>query len=130
MNQLEKARAASLDVHDIINQLAEHEVLLPNRDQVQAYLAQHSDLASLLDDMCKRIRCTFGPTVELCLEIYKDPEIDDRYLTLYVRQNSYPSDFVDRIDAMCAEFHAALDAVSGYFLVTTDFRRPRGSHVV
>jgi hypothetical protein len=83
-------------------------------------------LAELLDEMCTKVSEAFGPPAELSLEIYTDPEIDDHYLTLYVRQADYPSDIIDHIDAVCINFHRRLEGSSGYFLVTTDFRRPRG----
>ncbi len=130
MNQLEKAVARFSNAGDILNHLAEHDILLPQRDDLEAYLAMHPDLSGLLDEMCTKVRVAIGSTAELSLEKYSDPEIDDSYLTLYVRQESYPPDIIDRIDAVCADFHRRLEVVSGYFLVTTDFRRPRGHDVV
>ena len=128
MNQLEKPVAEVQNASDILDQLAASNLALPERDAVEAYLGKHPDLACLLGDMCKKVQTAFGPTAELSLEIYIDPEIDDRYLTLCVRQDAYAADIIDRIDAVSAGFHASLETVSGDFLVTTDFRRPRGAH--
>jgi len=127
MNQLEKPVAEFQNADAVLQQLNAQGILLPKRDELETYLDRHAELASLLDDMCKQARAAFGRTAELSLEVYNDPEIVDRYLTLYVRQDSYPSDIIDRIDAVCAGFHRSLESASGYFLVTTDFRRPRGA---
>jgi|ERR1022692_1417488 hypothetical protein len=128
MNQLEKARTGSPNGGAFLDQLAGHGILLPKRDELEAYVALHLDLAMLLDGMCKKVRAAFGPTAELSLEMYSDPDFDDRYPTLYVRQQSYAPDIMDCLDSVYAEFHRPLEAVSGYFLVTTDFRRPRGAN--
>jgi hypothetical protein len=130
MNQFEKSVAESSNAGDVLDQLAGHDVLLPKRDDLETYLTMHTDLACLLDDMCKKVRAAFGPATDLSLEMYTDPEFDDRYLTLYVRQEPYAPDIIDRIDSVCADFHRPLETVSGYFLVTTDFRRPRGTDVL
>ena len=64
------------------------------------------------------------------MKVYDDPEIDDQYLSLYVRQDRYAPDLLDRIDATIGEFAAAMESATGFFLVTTDFRQPGESHVV
>lgn len=126
MNRLDESVAGSANPGAVLDELAVHGILLPNRDELEAYLADHPELARLMGAMCEKVRAAFGPAVELSLETYADPEIDDRYLTLYVRQDPYTPTIIDRIDRACSEFHRSLEAVSGYFLVTTDFRRPRG----
>ena len=63
------------------------------RGQGFVYLDEHGDLSQLLPEICGQIRKQFGPEAELSLELYRDPEINDRYLTLYLRQEiplNYP----------------------------------------
>jgi hypothetical protein len=115
---------------EVLRELAPHDVLLPNAVATESYLAQHPSLASLLPDICKTIRASFGPAAELVMKVYEDPEIDDPYLTLYIRQDRYAPDLLGRIDATIGEFAAALESASGFFLVTTDFRRSGENHVV
>jgi hypothetical protein len=115
---------------EVLRELAPHDILLPNADATEAYVAQHPSLGSLLPEICKTIRASFGPPTELVMKVYEDPEIDDQYLTLYVRQDRYAPDLFDRIDATLTEFAAALESATGFFLVTTDFRRPGEAHVV
>jgi hypothetical protein len=115
---------------EILLRLAGHRIILPNPRDIAAYLAAHPQLARLLPNIGGEVRQAFGPEVELSLELYKDPEIDDRYLTLYVRKESYEPDILDRLQLVSGRFNHTLEEVSGYFLLATDFSRPRGSHAV
>ena len=68
--------------------------------------------------------------MELSLELYKDPEVDDRYLTIYVRQKNYDSEIIKRIDKVSERFDDLLEKVSSFLLLTADSRRPRGKNAV
>jgi len=110
--------------------LAENHIILPQAQGVAAYLDLHPELAQLLPTICAEVRQALGPAVELSLEMYNDPEVDDRYLTLYVRQDQYEPDILDRLEAVSERFNYRLEEAPGYFLLATDFSRPRGSHAV
>ncbi len=103
-------------------------IVIPKRAAVLRYLAGDPQLADLVPQVCRSARQQFGPEVELSLELYQDPEIDDRYLTLYVRQNPYEASIKDRIDAVREALAHLLDRVAGRLLITTDFCPPRRSH--
>jgi hypothetical protein len=92
---------------------------------VAAYLALHPDLAKVLPPVCAQARKEFGPEAELKLQVYRDPEIDDCYLRLYVRLSSYDDASMARLARVSQPFEEALARASGYLLVTTDFRPPR-----
>jgi hypothetical protein len=106
------------------------QVIVPDPGDVGAYLRQHADLAQLLPEVCGRVRQAFGREPELSLEVYRDPEIADRYLTLYVRQDRYDAGIMERIEAVSARFHDLLSGASGHFLLATDLRSPRGLHAI
>jgi hypothetical protein len=114
----------------VLEACAGHGIRTSNPQEVGRYLTLHPELSALLEPICKKVQLEFGAEVELSLELYQDPESDDSYLTLFVRQVSYDANIIDRIDAACGEFRAQLEIVPGYFLVTTDFRRPGRVHVV
>jgi hypothetical protein len=80
----------------ILRRLAKHGVLLPEAQDVVAYLAEHSQLTRLLPNIAAQVRQAFGPQVELTLELYKDPEI--------VRKEHYKSDILDRLQQIELEF--------------------------
>ncbi len=112
---------------------AERDVILPigtdvavlNPQNVECYLGEHSALKLLLPQICQRVREEFGQDAELSLELYRDPEIDDRYLTVEVRQHQYESNIMDKLDGLSEEFSTELSQCSGHVLVTTDFSPPR-----
>ncbi len=115
---------------DLLPRLADLGIAVPDPDKVRAYLNDHSQLAHLLPDICAEVRQALGHAVELSLEVYKDPEIDDRLINLYVRQDKYDRDFLDHLESISANFNDRFEEVPGYFLLTTDFTGPRGSHAV
>jgi hypothetical protein len=112
------------------HQLARLGIRVPDVREVAAYLDQHPDLARRLPTIGAEMRQAFGPGVELSLELYQDPEMADRCLTMYVRQDKYAPDFFERIQAVSERFDHDLEGSAGYFLVTTDFARPRGGRAV
>ena len=101
------------------------DVSIRNMSDVEGYVADHGTLRSLLNRICEQARIEFGHGTELTLELYRDPEIDDRYLTLLVRQPQYDANIVERLDQLAAQFADELDRCTGDLLVTTDFRPAR-----
>jgi hypothetical protein len=122
MNSKELTTAIDLPVGGA-DHIANTGIRMPNRDEVERFLGNRLELADLLRKICTKARTVFN-SAELSLELYHDPEFDDRYLTLFVRLDPYPADILDRIESFTAEFRDYLDQISDYFLVTTDFRRP------
>ncbi len=110
--------------------LSAYGVVLPKPDEVRAYLERFADLALLLSDFGKAAREEFGDRAELSLEVYTDPEIQDRYLTLYIRQQTYDPDLLSRIEQVQEAHEDRLAGASGPLLLTTDFRPPRRPHAV
>lgn len=95
---------------------------------VQGYLERHPDLAAVLPAVCEQARQEFEPSDELAMELYRDPEIKDEYLTLYIRQSRYDADIMARIERVSDAFSEQIDHASGYLLLTSDFSPPRGSN--
>ncbi len=106
------------------------DVAIPNPLDVERYLSDHATLRSLVPRICERVRAEFGNAAELSLELYRDPEIDDRYLSLDIRQDRYESDIIARLDRLSEEFATELEQCSGDILLTTDFRPRRSQHAV
>ena len=98
--------------------------------EVNAYLRQHPDLAELVPAVCADVRREFGSSTELALDVYDDPEVEDSYLTLYVRPPTYEADLLDRIHRVSDTHAEDLARTSGHFLVTTDFRAAVAPHGV
>ena len=94
---------------------------ISNAADVDRYLSEHTELRSVVPQVCQRVRDEFGQDAELSLELYRDPEIDDQYLTLEVRQERYDSNIIERLDQISGEFADELEPCSGQILLTTDF---------
>lgn len=113
------------EVKDVLEVLKAMHVMIPEASEVSEYLLAHPDLGSLIPPICCKLIKTFPEDAKLFLEIYRDPEIHDEYLTIYVRKNVYEEQILDCIDEAMAEFELALGSASGWLLVTTDFLLPK-----
>jgi hypothetical protein len=111
-------------------ELAAHKIEMPQQKHVLGYLDKHHDLAEVVPSVCGKAREEFGDEAELMLEVYRDPEIDDRYLKLRVRLPTYEVGTMARLDGVSAPFDEDLCRVTGYLLVTTDFRTPQAKHAI
>lgn len=100
-------------------------ITVPEPASVRAYLLEHADILGLLRSVAAGIRERFDPGTQFSLEVYSDPEIEDKYLTLYVRQQEYSPDILDRIERVASHYDGALRDKTGWLLLTTDFRPPR-----
>jgi hypothetical protein len=100
-------------------------VLIPGRADISNYLLRHPDTTAWLVGLARAAREQLPPNAQLSLELYRDPESDDAYLTLYFRQRKYTPGLMDRADAIMAQFEHEIEACSGWILLTTDFHPPR-----
>ncbi len=122
----EAAQAASDSTFNTdLKPVSGFDVSVRNLADINGYLLENPALRSLSARICEQARVEFGRDAELTLELYRDPEIDDRYLTLLVRQPQYEANIVERLDQLAAQFADELDRCTGDLLVTTDFRPAR-----
>jgi hypothetical protein len=113
-----------------LRRLGSDGVVLPEPGKVRSYLARHRALARLIPAICTEARKEFGEAAELSLELYRDPEIYDRHLILYVRLPAYDESILQRLDRVTQPFDEGLSTAPGHFLVTTDLRPPRAKHAI
>ena len=100
-------------------------VLFPDPEEVRDYLRHYPAMVDLVPLVCRSVAERLGARAQLSLEVYHDPEIEDEYLTLYVRQQHYDEDIMDVIKSARAPYDAAYGTTPGWMLVTTDFEDPR-----
>lgn len=96
----------------------------PRPSEVIGYLLQHRNLYDIVMLACVLTEEQFGQNSQISLELYSDPEVDDEYLTIYVRQTSYEPDIIDKIDSISENYLKVMDIDQGYLLITTDFKPP------
>jgi len=106
----------------VLASLTAQGITLANEPEIAVYLTDHPDLADVVPSVGARVREEFGKDAQLTLRLYRDPEIDDRYLSLNVRLVGYDDRTMERIDRVSEPFDEQLCNASGYLLVTTDFR--------
>jgi hypothetical protein len=99
------------------------DALLTNTPRIREYLLQFVDLAEVVSHAVEAAKQHF-PEAQLVLEVYRDPEIDNEYLALYVRLSRYDDTVMERIAAAEAEYLDRLAGKSGWIQLTTDFRTP------
>jgi|GEM_PF-1489539 len=118
------ASVASRTEEDL-RELRDLGVKIPNPAEVKEYLRRYDDMLGLVSAVCRVARTECFPNgTQLSLELYHDPEIEDEYLTLYVRQEDYERDILKKIKAILSGYGDRLADKSGWFLVTTDFEPP------
>jgi len=98
------------------------EILVPWPDGVNAYVRAHPELADLVRDMAATLVEEFrNGRSEIELDLYQDPEIDDRYLVLYVRLPEYDGSLMPRIKAVTTRFDDRRAKMDGRILITSDY---------
>lgn len=105
-----------------LNRLSVRKVSVPNPEQVRSYLAANPDFVEITEQVCELAVTEFSGDAELSLELYSDPEIDDRYLTLYVQRASDEQSAWDKIGRIRESCENELANLSGWLHVTLDFR--------
>jgi hypothetical protein len=125
-------------IEELMDRLAqEPQVRIKNPKLVRRYLRKFNDMIDVVPEAVNAARRHF-PEAQLVLDLYEDPEIDDRYLVLYVRLWSYDESvmekvrearrelngLIDRLDKAEAEFLHHLVEKRGWLQLTTDFQKP------
>jgi hypothetical protein len=108
---------------ELLAHLTRLHVAVEDERRVEDYLARFTDLHQAVRAMTEAIRNEFKSDATLSLRLYRDPEIADEYLALYVRLPAYGPDTMARIDSATEKHVGLLEGKDGNFLVTTDFRR-------
>ncbi|MBA7640720.1 hypothetical protein ES703_48391 [subsurface metagenome] len=111
-------------VYNLMEGLAREKVVVPDISEVLDYLLKYRELAYFVLFAANRARSRFKSAVQLSLEVYHDPEIDDEYLALYVRQENYEDNIFDVIDEISAEYEDSFPSEGGWFILTTDLHPP------
>jgi hypothetical protein len=109
---------------ELLDYLESQGILIPRRSEVCEYLVYHPDMLEILPSICKAVINEFSRDAQMSLEVYSDPEIDHRYLTIYVRQKEYTEQILERISGVRAGFSRKLAEKRGRVLITTDFDNP------
>jgi len=99
---------------------------LPDPSGINDYLIEYPGIIYFVEPVANMVTEHFDRNSQISLEVYHDPEIDDSYLVIYVRQNPYSEDIIELIDEIneLIAYNLSCD-VSGWVSVTTDFNFPK-----
>jgi len=113
------------EIHDVLREVSDRGIDLPQRVDVAAYLEGHLHMVAVVEAATAAAAQRAGPNTRLSLEVYRDPEIDDWHLTLYVRQELRDESLLQMVDEIVEAYTGALGGKSGRLSVTADFRGAR-----
>ncbi|HEY6331568.1 MAG TPA: hypothetical protein VI756_19745 [Blastocatellia bacterium] len=102
-------------------------IRIPDIHAVRSYIADHPDMASLIERMALDAYSALGSEADLSLEVYRDSEVDDHYLTLYVRKPELSAADLETIDRFSEEFAQPIVTASVWVIVLPDYRPSRSS---
>ncbi|RMH32665.1 MAG: hypothetical protein D6687_09465 [Acidobacteria bacterium] len=120
---LEVSTSVFREVESVTGWLIEEQVRLHDARQIRDYIAEFPDLIGVIPQAVQAVKKHL-PEAQLILKVYRDPEVEDRYLVLYVRLPRYDEKVLERIEAAETEFIDRLADVKGWLQVTTDFGEP------
>ncbi|MBP2134511.1 hypothetical protein J2128_002477 [Methanomicrobium sp. W14] len=97
---------------------------LQNAEGVIDYITKHPGMFDVVLYACLLACEEFNADSQVSLELYNDNESSDKYLTIYIRQEHYVDDIIEKMDSICDEYEAELADQSGWLLLTTDYKPP------
>ncbi len=100
-------------------------VVIPRPGEIREYLLRFPDIISILPCICFHTAMEFTTNDQISLELFRDRESEDRYLTLNIRQNTYAKDIMKQLERIWLNFESEIAKSKGWINITTDFRSPR-----
>ncbi len=119
---IEQIRSSfELQIQQILRELREKGIVLQHIDDIHEYLLRFPDIIDVLP-FAISVLGKYFPEARIILDMYKDPEIEDSYLVIYVRTENYDESFIDKLGKAESEFLDSLVNKEGWIQVSTDFR--------
>ena len=91
-----------------------------NQEDVIQYILKNVNIHLVLVDALHAVADAFAGS-ESTLTLYQDPELNDEYLTIYVRMHPYPEHMFEKIDALLPRYQEKFTLTPGWLVITTDF---------
>lgn len=110
---------------DILDYFSRSKAKIVKPSKVRDYFRRYPEIAELSRDVSKLVHRRFDFRAQLSLEIQNDDVPDSEYLTIYIRVPEYDNSVMDRIREIRECYYDSLNNLTGWFLLTTDFSRPR-----
>jgi len=108
----------------LLTNLARYKTLIPKPDEIIDYLNSYQRLAGILPTICWLALKEFGKDSEISLEIYNDPDFEDKTLNLCIRQEIYDEEIMERIRTVSRKVNQLLEINKDCVHIITDGRPP------
>jgi hypothetical protein len=113
-------------IEKTILSLVQKNIKIPHPDEIRNYLLEYPDIMNIIEKITPVVVGYFAIKSQISLEVYHDPEFSDSYLIMYVRQDTYKDDIIDRLDKINEEIIRNMtEDMAGWISVTTDFNFPK-----
>jgi hypothetical protein len=95
-----------------------------NKESICDYLNKFPDIIDIIPKAVNSAKKHF-PNAQIVLDLYIDPEIDDKYLVLYVRLKEYEGSVIELLDKARLEILDELKDKKGWIQITTDYKKAK-----
>jgi len=123
--RVNQSQSFTINIELTLDYLRNISVIIPNPNEIRNYLFNNLGVEDLIVSICKATMEEFKDRAKLYLEMYKDHELNEQYLTLYVRQEHYDDNIIDVIESISEQYENEINEQSIWFLITTDFSSPK-----
>jgi hypothetical protein len=111
-----------VDIENVLRELSK-DIRINNINSIRDYLIEFPDIIDIIPKAVNSAKKYF-PNAQIVLDLYIDPEIDDKYPIIYVRAKDYDDKFMELLDKARKDFMEDLINKRGWILLTTDFGKP------
>jgi hypothetical protein len=108
------------EVKSLIEKLKSLGVAVPVEKEVGRYLSKHKDMVNVIRDITTSAQKKFKGST-LALKLFKEPEINDEYLALYVSPKEYGEQTQNLLDEILDNFSEQISNKSGWISILTSF---------
>jgi hypothetical protein len=112
---------ANWRIDSLLNNLP---IKVNNKESICDYLNKFPDIIDIIPKAVSAARVYF-PDAQIVLDLYIDPEIDDKYLVLYVRLKEYEGSIIELLDKARLEILDELKDKKGWIQITTDYKKAK-----
>jgi predicted RNase H-like HicB family nuclease len=111
-----------VDIENVLRKLSK-DIRINNINSIRDYLIEFPDIIDVIPKAVNSAKKYF-PNAQIVLDLYIDPEIDDKHPIIYVRAKDYDNKFMELLDKARKDFMEDLINKRGWILLTTDFGKP------
>lgn len=124
-SSLQETTNVLVEIEETLKYMQNKSIMIPDVSDVRDYLIRYPDILTILAIGCEATLERFATNAQMSLEVYHDPEIEDEYLSLYVRKEEYNENIMKKIKMIRSMYEDRLVNKNGWLLVTTDFQPPK-----